>query len=79
VPPILLATYTGIREVDPDVRDAAAGMGLTSVEQLVRAELPMGAPVILSGIRTSAVQIVASATLAARRWPHSSAAAGSGR
>ena len=65
VPPILLSTYTGIREVDADVRDAAAGMGLTSMQRLVQAELPVAAPVVLSGIRTSAVQIVASATLAA--------------
>ncbi|MCW2949364.1 MAG: transporter permease subunit, partial [Thermoleophilia bacterium] len=65
VPPVLLATYTGIREVSEDVRDAAAGMGLTSLQRLVQAELPMGAAVILSGIRTGAVQIVASATLAA--------------
>ncbi len=65
VPPVLLATYTGIREVDDDVRDAAAGMGLTSLQRLVQAELPVASPVVLSGIRTSAVQIVASATLAA--------------
>ncbi len=65
VPPVLLATYTGIREVDDDVRDAAAGMGLTSMQRLVQAELPVASPVVLSGIRTSAVQIVASATLAA--------------
>jgi osmoprotectant transport system permease protein len=65
VPPILLATYTGIREVDADVRDAAAGMGLTSMQRLVDAELPVAAPVVLAGVRTSAVQIVASATLAA--------------
>jgi osmoprotectant transport system permease protein len=65
VPPVLLATYTGIREVDADVRDAAAGMGLSSRQRLVQAELPMAAPVVLSGVRTSAVQIVASATLAA--------------
>ncbi|MBC7461025.1 MAG: ABC transporter permease subunit [Thermoleophilia bacterium] len=64
VPPVLLATYTGIREVSEDVRDAAAGMGLTSVQRLVQAELPMGSAVILSGVRTAAVQIVASATLA---------------
>ena len=64
VPPVLLATYTGIREVSEDVRDAAAGMGLTSMQRLLQAELPMGSSVILSGIRTSAVQIVASATLA---------------
>jgi osmoprotectant transport system permease protein len=65
VPPVLLATYTGIREVDEDVRDAAAGMGLTSLQRLVQAELPVAAPVVLSGIRTAAVQVVASATLAA--------------
>ena len=65
VPPVLLAVYTGIREVDADVRDAAAGMGLTSMQRLVQAELPVAAPVVLSGVRTSAVQIVASATLAA--------------
>ncbi|MCW2928283.1 MAG: hypothetical protein JWM86_2251 [Thermoleophilia bacterium] len=65
VPPILLATYTGIREVDADVRDAAAGMGLNSVERLLQAELPVASPVVMAGIRTSAVQVVASATLAA--------------
>ncbi|MCW2923763.1 MAG: hypothetical protein JWM98_1167 [Thermoleophilia bacterium] len=64
VPPILLATYTGIREVDADVRDAAAGMGLTSMQRLVQAELPVASPVVIAGIRTSAVQVVASATLA---------------
>lgn len=65
IPPVLLATYTGVREVDADVRDAAAGMGLTSLQRLLQAELPVAAPVVLSGIRTSAVQVVASATLAA--------------
>lgn len=65
VPPILLATYTGVREVDADVSDAAAGMGLTSLQRLLQAELPVASPVILSGVRTSAVQVVASATLAA--------------
>jgi len=64
VPPILLATYTGVREVDPDISEAARGMGLTSFERLVRAELPVASPVVIAGIRTSAVQIVASATLA---------------
>jgi osmoprotectant transport system substrate-binding protein len=64
MPPILLATYTGIREVDADMRDAAAGMGLTSMQRLIQVELPVASPVILSGIRTAAVQIVASATLA---------------
>ena len=58
VPPILLATYTGIREVDADVRDAAVGMGLSSAKRLVDVELPMAAPIIVSGVRTSAVQIL---------------------
>lgn len=65
VPPLLLATYTGIREVDGDISDAAAGMGLTSLQRLMQAELPVASPVVIAGVRTSAVQIVASATLAA--------------
>lgn len=65
IPPILLGTYTGIREVDEHVRDAARGMGLTSRQRLASVELPIAAPMIMGGIRTGAVQIVASATLAA--------------
>jgi osmoprotectant transport system permease protein len=65
IPPVLLATFTGIREVDPDVRDAAQGLGLSSIERLRQVELPCAAPVVLDGIRTASVQVVASATLAA--------------
>lgn len=65
VPPIVTNTYTAIRGVDPDVREAARGMGLTGPQVLRRVELPMGAPLIMAGIRTSAVQVVATATLAA--------------
>ncbi|MBC7644802.1 MAG: ABC transporter permease subunit [Thermoleophilia bacterium] len=65
IPPVLMATYTGIREVDADIREAALGMGLTNRERLLQAELPVAMPVLLSGVRTAAVQIVASATLAA--------------
>ena len=65
IPPILLTTYTGVREVDASVSDAATGMGLTSLQRLVQAELPVASPVIVSGVRTAAVQIVASASLAA--------------
>ena len=65
IPPVLMATYTGIREVDADIREAALGMGLSTRERLLQAELPVAAPVVLSGVRTAAVQIVASATLAA--------------
>ena len=65
IPPILTNTYVGVREVDPEVRDAAAGMGLSGGEILRQVEIPMAMPVIMAGIRTSAVQVVATATLAA--------------
>jgi osmoprotectant transport system permease protein len=65
VPPILTNTYVGLRQVDPDVRDAARGMGLRGREVLLRVELPLAVPVLLAGIRTSTVQVVATATLGA--------------
>lgn len=65
VPPIITNTYTAIQGVDPEVREAAEGMGLTGSQVLRRVEVPMGAPLIMAGIRTSAVQVVATATLAA--------------
>jgi osmoprotectant transport system permease protein len=65
IPPILTNTYVGVREVDAEVRDAAAGMGLSGWEILRQVEIPMAMPVIMAGIRTSAVQVVATATLAA--------------
>jgi len=65
IPPILTNTYVGVREVDPEVRDAAAGMGMSGWQILRRVEIPMALPVIMAGIRTSAVQVVATATLAA--------------
>jgi osmoprotectant transport system permease protein len=65
VPPILTNTCVGIGEVDADVVEGAAGMGMTTRQILRRVELPLAIPVILAGVRTSAVSIVASATLAA--------------
>ena len=65
IPPILTNTYVGVREVDPEIRDAAVGMGLSGWEILRKVEIPMALPVIMAGIRTSAVQVVATATLAA--------------
>ncbi|RSN55770.1 ABC transporter permease [Actinomadura sp. WAC 06369] len=65
VPPILVNTYEGVRGVDADARDAARGMGMTGWSVLWRAELPMAMPLILLGLRTSAIQVVATATLAA--------------
>ncbi|WP_370324855.1 ABC transporter permease [Euzebya sp.] len=65
VAPIFANTYIGIRQVDPEVIDAAAGMGLTSRQQLWQVEVPLATPVIMAGIRTAAVNIVATVPLAA--------------
>jgi len=65
VPPMVTNTYVGLREVDRDLVDAARGMGMREREILARVEVPIALPVILAGIRTSAVQVVATATLAA--------------
>ncbi len=64
IPPILINTSTGLREVSNNVVDAARGMGLSGTQILSRIQLPIAAPVIFAGVRTSAVQVVASATLA---------------
>ena len=64
IPPILINASTGLRQVDPEVIDAARGMGLSGAQILGRIQLPIALPVIFAGIRTSAVQVVASATLA---------------
>jgi osmoprotectant transport system permease protein len=65
IPPILLNTYTGIRGVDPAMIDAAKGMGMTTWQIATRIQAPLVTPLVAAGIRTSAVQIVATATLAA--------------
>lgn len=65
IPPIVTNTYTGLREVDRDLVEAARGMGMREWQILRRLEIPVALPVILAGIRTSAVQVVATATLAA--------------
>ncbi|GAC1333987.1 MAG: ABC transporter permease [Candidatus Dormibacteria bacterium] len=64
-PPILTNTYVGLREVNKDLREAARGLGMTGAQVLRRVELPLAMPLIMGGIRTSAVQVVATATLAA--------------
>jgi osmoprotectant transport system permease protein len=64
IPPILINASTGLRQVNPQVIDAARGMGLSGSQILSSIQLPIAAPVIFAGIRTSAVQVVASATLA---------------
>jgi len=65
IPPIITNTYVGVREVEPEVREAARGMGLSGRQVLTRVELPLATPLILAGVRTAAVQVVATATLAA--------------
>jgi osmoprotectant transport system permease protein len=65
LPPIVTNTYVGLRQVDPDAVESAVGMGMTPAQVLRWVELPIAVPVILAGVRTAAVQIVAGATLAA--------------
>jgi osmoprotectant transport system permease protein len=65
VPPILVNTSTAVREVDADLKEAARGQGLSEVQLLRRVEVPSSLPLIMAGIRTSAVLVVATATLAA--------------
>ncbi len=65
VPPIVTNSYIGIRSVDRDVREAAEGMGMRGRQVLWQVELPVATPLIMAGVRTSAVQVVATATLAA--------------
>jgi osmoprotectant transport system permease protein len=65
IPPMVTNTYTGMREVDRDVKEAARGMGMTGWQLLRRVEVPLAVPLIMAGIRTAGVQVVATATLAA--------------
>jgi osmoprotectant transport system permease protein len=65
IPPILVNAYTGIAEVDRDLVEAGRGMGMREREILTGIELPVALPVVLGGVRSAAVQIVATATLGA--------------
>jgi osmoprotectant transport system permease protein len=65
IPPVLTNTYVGVAGIDPEVRDAARGMGMNGGEVLRRVELPLATPYIMTGIRTSAVAVIATATLMA--------------
>lgn len=65
VPPILVNAYTGIAEVDRELVEAGRGMGMREREILAGIELPVALPVVLGGVRSAAVQIVATATLGA--------------
>lgn len=65
VPPMVTNAYVGVREVDAGVREAARGLGMTGTQSLWRVELPVALPLVMAGVRTAAVQVVATATLAA--------------
>ena len=64
-PPVLINTYAGIRNVDRAVVEAARGMGMEPNQVLRQIELPIALPAMIAGIRTAAVEVIASATLAA--------------
>jgi len=65
IPPLLAGTYAGIANVDPKVVDAATSMGMTNWRVLTRVEVPIALPLILGGLRTATLQVVATATVAA--------------
>jgi osmoprotectant transport system permease protein len=65
VPPILAGTYAGIRNVDRAAVDAAIGMGMRPLQVLLRVEVPMALPLIMSGLRSALLQVCATATVAA--------------
>jgi osmoprotectant transport system permease protein len=65
VPPLLANAHTGLRSVDPETIDAARGMGLSGPQLLWQVELPLAVPYLAAGLRTAAVQVVATTALAA--------------
>jgi len=65
IPPILVNAYEGVAGVDHGVKDAAKGMGMTPWQQVTRVEVPIALPLILVGLRTGAIFVVATATIAA--------------
>ncbi|MDG9694257.1 ABC transporter permease [Streptomyces mutabilis] len=65
IPPILVTTYEAVRSVDPAPVDAARGMGMHEPAILLRVELPVALPLVLSGLRSAAIQVVSTATIAA--------------
>jgi osmoprotectant transport system permease protein len=65
IPPLLSNAFLGVRDVDTDVVEAARGNGMSGLQVLRSVELPLALPLIAAGFRTSAVQVVATATLAA--------------
>jgi osmoprotectant transport system permease protein len=64
IPPILTNTFVGIRQVDRSAIDAARGIGMSELAIALRIELPLAAPTIMTGVRTAAINVVATATIA---------------
>jgi osmoprotectant transport system permease protein len=64
IPPILTNSFVGIRQVDRDAVEAARGVGMTELEVITRVELPLAVPTIMGGVRTGAIAIIATATIA---------------
>ena len=65
MPPILISTDVAFRNIDPAIREAATGMGMPTQDILKQVEVPLALPVIIAGIKTATVEVIASATLAA--------------
>lgn len=65
IPPILSGVYAGVEAVDPAARDAAKGMGMRGGEIVRRVEIPIALPLMLSGLRSAFLQVIATATVAA--------------
>jgi osmoprotectant transport system permease protein len=65
IPPILTNAFIAVRSVDRDTVEAARGMGMRELQVLRSVEAPLGAPIILSGLRTATVNVIATATLGA--------------
>lgn len=65
LPPISINTNVGFRKIDPALREVAVGMGMTPLQTVRQIEIPLALPVIVAGIKTAAVEVIASATLAA--------------
>lgn len=65
IPPILTNTYAGVQAVDPAARDAAEGMGMGPLQVTLKVELPCALPLVMSGIRSATLQVIATATVAA--------------
>ena len=64
IPPILTNTFVGVRQVDRDAVEAARGIGMTEFEVVRKIELPLAVPTVMAGVRTGAINIIATATIA---------------